>query len=191
MTAAPTPEQFNLATELVRVSEENKHLAAEVARLTEERDKHRKLSGQANYLLARVVAAANISPIEGEDGFVASYDMPVGPIHKAIPFLAEQGIHVTYDGQIKNGPEAVIEAAATLAARDAEKKAGALEELGFEYGTEMIAFPGTSLDPQRYSSAEEAAASIHAGAKDRTRVRVRTKAGEWHPYATPQQGEQE
>jgi hypothetical protein len=38
MTAAPTPEQFNLATELVRVSEENTRLAAEVAKLTEERD---------------------------------------------------------------------------------------------------------------------------------------------------------
>lgn len=65
----------------------------------------RKLQGQANYLLSRIVAAANISAIEGKDGFIQGYDMPTGPIHKAIPFLQEQGIAVTYDGQILNSPE--------------------------------------------------------------------------------------
>jgi len=62
----------------------------------------RRLSGQANYLLARIVAAANLGAIDGADGFVDSYSLPVGPIHKAIPFLQEQGIVVTVDGQIKN-----------------------------------------------------------------------------------------
>lgn len=59
-----------------------------------------RLAGQGNYLLARIVAVANVSAIDGEDGFVARYDMPVGPIHAAIKYLAEQGIYVTYDGQI-------------------------------------------------------------------------------------------
>lgn len=66
---------------------------------------HRRLSGQANYLLARVVAAATLGAVEGDDGFIQSYNLPVGPIHKAIPFLNEQGIIVTNDGQIKNGPD--------------------------------------------------------------------------------------
>lgn len=56
---------------------------------------------RANYLLARIVAAANVGAIDGPDGFIESYNLPVGPIHKAIPFLNEQGIHVTWDGEIK------------------------------------------------------------------------------------------
>lgn len=66
---------------------------------------HRRLSGQANLLLARIVAAANLGAIDGADGFIESYNLPVGPIHKAIPFLNEQGIVVTEEGQIKNCPE--------------------------------------------------------------------------------------
>lgn len=61
------------------------------------------LLGQANYLLAKIVAAANLSAIDGDDGFVESYNLPVGPIQKAIPFLNEQGIVVTEDGQICRG----------------------------------------------------------------------------------------
>jgi hypothetical protein len=80
-------------------------LADEVERLRAESAKHRRLSGQANYLLARIIAAANLSAIDGDDGFVASYNLPVGPIHKAIPFLNEQGIVVTNDGQIKNAAD--------------------------------------------------------------------------------------
>jgi len=60
----------------------------------------KRILGQANYLLARIVAAANLGAVEGEDGFIKSYNLPVGPIHKAIPFLQEQGIVVTLDGQI-------------------------------------------------------------------------------------------
>lgn len=55
-------------------------------------------------LLARIVALANISAIDGEDGFVASYDMPVGPIHAAIPFLASHGIVATIDGRVLKTP---------------------------------------------------------------------------------------
>lgn len=84
-------------------------LRAEVERLRAENALNRRLSGQANYLLARIVAAANVSAIEGADGFIESYSLPVGPIHKAIPFLNEQGVAVTSDGQIKNGPDALIE----------------------------------------------------------------------------------
>lgn len=102
------------AAELAAAHRRIAELEAVIAELREraeeaeaERDQHRKLSGQANYLLARIVAIANISAIEGADGFVASYDMPVGPIHKAIPFLSEQGIVVTLDGRILNCPEAI------------------------------------------------------------------------------------
>lgn len=56
---------------------------------------------QAMDLLAEVVAAANLGAVDGDDGFVESYNVPVGPIHKAIPFLAEQGIVVTSDGQVR------------------------------------------------------------------------------------------
>ncbi|MEN6545198.1 MAG: hypothetical protein ABFE07_04075 [Armatimonadia bacterium] len=83
-------------------------LEAEVDRLRAENATNRRLSGQANYLLARIVAAANLGAIEGADGFIEAYNLPVGPIHKAIPFLAEQGIAVTQDGQIKNGPAAAL-----------------------------------------------------------------------------------
>jgi hypothetical protein len=64
-----------------------------------------RLLRQANYLLARIVAAANLGAIEGQDGFIESYSLPVGPVHKAIPFLQEQGIVVTNDGQIHNCPD--------------------------------------------------------------------------------------
>lgn len=80
--------------------------AGDLEKLRSEMATHRRLSGQANYLLARIVAAANLGAIEGKDGFIESYSLPVGPIHKAIPFLNEQGITVTEDGQIKNGTDA-------------------------------------------------------------------------------------
>lgn len=85
--------------------------------------------GQANYLLARLVAAANISAIEGADGFIERYDMPVGPIHKAIPFLAEQGIVVTYDGQILNGPDALKSTPTPLVVGEPEREADVLHAL--------------------------------------------------------------
>lgn len=78
-----------------------REVVAEMERLYVER----RLYGQANLLLARIVAAANVGAIDGADGFVESYNLPVGPIHKAIPFLQDQGIVVTLDGQIHNGPE--------------------------------------------------------------------------------------
>lgn len=87
-------DAYDAAPGLVR------ELVAEVERLSVDR----RLSGQANYLLARIVAAANLGAIDGDDGFIEAYLIPTGPIHKAIPFLNEQGIHVTNDGQIKNGP---------------------------------------------------------------------------------------
>jgi hypothetical protein len=83
-------------------------LLAEVEKLRAVAAKDRRLSGQANLLLARIVAAANLGAIDGADGFIESYNLPVGPIHKAIPFLHEQGIVVTNDGQIKNGPEEAV-----------------------------------------------------------------------------------
>ena len=64
--------------------------------------KQAALGGEANYLLAKIVAAANLGAIDGDDGFVEAYNLPVGPIHKAIKFLNEQGIHITNDGQIKS-----------------------------------------------------------------------------------------
>jgi hypothetical protein len=88
-------EAYYAAPDMVR------ELVAEVERLSADR----RLSGQANLLLARIVAAANLGAIDGSDGFIESYNLPVGPIHKAIPFLQEQGIVITEDGQIFNGPE--------------------------------------------------------------------------------------
>jgi hypothetical protein len=90
MTTAPTPEQFNLATELVRVSEENTRLAAEVAKLTQERDG-----------LAAVIADAN-NWLDDAGDVEPQWDR-IYRILTRIP-------------------------AATLAARDAEKKAEALED---------------------------------------------------------------
>lgn len=87
-------EEHPAQSVLVELIAEVEHLSA-----------NRRLLGQANYLLARIVATANLGAIDGTDGFVDSYNLPVGPIHKAIPFLQEQGIVVTTDGQIKNGPE--------------------------------------------------------------------------------------
>lgn len=50
--------------------------------------------------LARIVSVANLVAHEGPDGFVAGYDMPVGPIHAAIPLLTSHGIVVNLDGTI-------------------------------------------------------------------------------------------
>ena len=94
-------DQSNPHTLMQRKADLVPELAAELERLYADS----RLLGQANYLLAKVVAAANVGAIDGEDGFVESYNLPVGPIHKAIPFLQEQGIVITQDGQIKNGPE--------------------------------------------------------------------------------------
>ena len=88
---------------IVNALEKSSELASTRQQLAEAR----KLSGQANYLLARVLSVANVSAIDGADGFIERYDMPVGPIHKIIPFLNEQGIVVTNDGQILNSPEVV------------------------------------------------------------------------------------
>jgi hypothetical protein len=101
MTAAPTPEQFNLATELVRVSEENTRLAAEVAKLTEERDG----------LAAVIEAAVAWEKLVDETGM--------------------QGLREVLSCSLT----------ATLAARDAEKKAEALEELAARVRSEWA--PGT------------------------------------------------
>lgn len=60
---------------------------------------------EANAILARIVAAANMGALEGEDGFVWGYQMSVGPIHAAIPFLQKQGIVVTLKGEIRRFPD--------------------------------------------------------------------------------------
>ena len=91
-----------------RVAEVTKGCRAELAAV-------RVREGQANYLLARVVAAANVGAIDGEDGFIERYDMPVGPIHKAIPFLSEVGIVVTLDGRIMNSPTTTTTTTTTAA----------------------------------------------------------------------------
>jgi len=67
---------------------------------------------EANSILARIVAAANKAPLEGEDGFILGYQMAVGPIHAAIPFLQKQGIVVTARGDIRYFPDSLDAAVA-------------------------------------------------------------------------------
>lgn len=52
---------------------------------------------EALEVIAHIVSQANVNPVEAEDkhgSYIARYDMPVGSIHKAIPFLARFGIVV-------------------------------------------------------------------------------------------------
>lgn len=54
-------------------------------------------------VIAHIVSQANVNPvIAADDGgeYIARYDMPVGSIHKAIPFLARHGIHIDRYGAI-------------------------------------------------------------------------------------------
>lgn len=73
---------------------------------------------EANMILARIVAAANKGPLEGEDGFILGYQMAVGPIHAAIPFLQKNGIVVMPDGEIR-GVESCLDDAVARAKVDA------------------------------------------------------------------------
>lgn len=57
--------------------------------------------------LARIVSVANVCAVEGDDGFIAGYDIPVGPIHGAIPLLARHGITVNIDGTIHRSTEPI------------------------------------------------------------------------------------
>lgn len=50
-------------------------------------------------VLAHIVAQANVNPV-GDGDFIERYDMPVGSIHKAIPFLARFGIVVDVYGYV-------------------------------------------------------------------------------------------
>lgn len=65
-------------------------------------------------ILAHIVSQANVNPVFDLDGDDASvirrYDMPVGSIHKAIPFLQRFGIVVDQYGAIHKGPLAPITA---------------------------------------------------------------------------------
>lgn len=55
-------------------------------------------------VLAHIVAQANVNPV-GDGDFIERYDMPVGSIHKAIPFLARHGIVVDEYGYVhRSGP---------------------------------------------------------------------------------------
>ena len=51
-------------------------------------------------ILSHIVSQANVNYVEGEDGFIKRYDMPVGSIHRAIPFLHRYGIVVNQYGKI-------------------------------------------------------------------------------------------
>ena len=56
-------------------------------------------------VLAHIVAQANVNPV-GDGDFIERYDMPVGSIHKAIPFLARHGIVVDMYGYIHRAKSA-------------------------------------------------------------------------------------
>ena len=45
----------------------------------------------ADEMLNRITTIANISAIPGNDGFIESYNMPVGPIHAAFAYLQRKG----------------------------------------------------------------------------------------------------
>lgn len=80
---------------------------------------------EANQILARIVSAANKGPLEGEDGFILGYQMAVGPIHAAIPFLQKQGIVVTASGEIcspSKSLDAAVERAKVEAGLDPTEK---------------------------------------------------------------------
>jgi len=54
-------------------------------------------------IIAHIVSQATVNPVIAEDKsgeFISRYDMPVGSIHKAIPFLARHGIIVDKYGAI-------------------------------------------------------------------------------------------
>jgi hypothetical protein len=109
VTTTPTPEQFNLATELVRVSEENTRLAAEAAKLTEERDGLLAVNTQLVKIgtgeLRHMFRGQCPDEVEGFD--VRDPGCPACGLLDAIP-------------------------TATLAARDAEKKAEGREQFAID-----------------------------------------------------------
>jgi hypothetical protein len=54
-------------------------------------------------VLAHIVSQANVNPVTSEDKhgeYISRYDMPVGSIHKAIPFLARFGVVVDQFGAV-------------------------------------------------------------------------------------------
>lgn len=54
-------------------------------------------------IIAHIVSQANVNPVTAVDKhgeYIARYDMPVGSIHKAIPFLARFGIVVDQYGHV-------------------------------------------------------------------------------------------
>ncbi len=68
--------------------------------LTEQRLVDAAVLVEALEVIAHIVSQANVNPVDGEDGFIARYDMPVGSIHRAIPFLNRHGWYVDIYGQI-------------------------------------------------------------------------------------------
>lgn len=54
---------------------------------------------EALEIIAHIVSQANVNPV-GDGDFVERYDMPVGSIHKAIPFLQRRGIVIDQYGYI-------------------------------------------------------------------------------------------
>jgi hypothetical protein len=153
MTAAPTPEQFNLATELVRVSEENTRLAAEVAKLTEERNGLAAVNTQLVKIgtgeLRHMFRGQCPDEVEGFD--VRDPGCPACGLLDAIP-------------------------TATLAARDAEKKAEGWDE-GYSAGRNPMRYG----DPGYYTWDDHDGTWYQKPGVDPQRT---------NPYRTPQQGEQ-
>ena len=60
----------------------------------------RARADEAESILIRVVQQANTHAVDGDDGFIAAYHMPVGPVHAAIPFLQGRGIYVDEFGGV-------------------------------------------------------------------------------------------
>lgn len=74
----------------------------------EPRTKDRYDLEEALDVLAHIVSQANVNPVVAEDAageFISRYDMPVGSIHKAIPFLARHGIVVDRYGYVHRRPQ--------------------------------------------------------------------------------------
>lgn len=61
------------------------------------------VTAEALDIIAHIVSQANVNPVTATDEYgehIVRYDMPVGSIHKAIPFLARFGIVVDQYGYV-------------------------------------------------------------------------------------------
>ena len=89
---------------------------SDVARAEAERDRYAAVIEESLNVLAHIVSQANVNAVDGDDGFIARYDLPVGSIHKAIPFLARHGIVVDDFGAVHRS--ASVDSGSALAERD-------------------------------------------------------------------------